>query len=189
MLYTIDKLGIPNISRFSKYIMNGIYNRLTSSLEDCLEAVVMIKEKGCRVTVTALSGSLKVRKPSVVATLKKLVNDGLVVHERYGDVKLTPKGLLIAEEVSHRHRMLEKFLIDLLRINPMVAKEDACRMEHLLSPASLAKLEKFLEFVLDCPRGEPEWLKSFNYFYDHGKRDEEAMARCQRGNNPGSRNF
>lgn len=57
---------------------------------------------------------------------------------------------------------------------------DACRMEHVLSRTSLERLAKFIEFVLNCPRGEPEWLKGFNYYFQHGERDEELLARCQR---------
>lgn len=161
-------------------MMNDIHTKPTSSMEDYLEAIAMIKEQGGRVTVTDLSKSLKVKKPSVVAALKKLTGGGLVIHERYGDVQLTKEGVRIAGEVYHRHQTLNSFLVNLLNIDPKVAEEDACRMEHSLSPASLEKLEKFLEFVLGCPRGEPEWLKSFNYFFKHGERDEEAMAKCQR---------
>ncbi len=164
--------------------MNGIYNRPTSSLEDYLEAIAMLEEKGRRVTVTALSKSVKVKKPSVVAALKKLSDEGLVVHEQYGDVKLTPSGARIAGEVYHRHQTLQSFLVKLLKDDPVVAEEDACRMEPSLSPVSLEKLDKFLEFVLSCPRGEPEWLKGFNYYFEHGERDKEAMARCQRESRP-----
>lgn len=51
--------------------MNGIYNRPTSSLEDYLEAITVLKTKNGRVTVTALSSFLLVKKPSIVAALKK----------------------------------------------------------------------------------------------------------------------
>ena len=153
-------------------------------MEDYLEAIVMIKEQCDRVTVTDLSKSLKVKKPSVVSALKKLSDGGLVIHERYGDVQLTKEGVRIAGEVYHRHQTLNSFLVNLLNIDPKVAEEDACRMEHSLSPASMKKLEKFLEFVLGCPRGEPEWLKNFNYFYEHGERDKTVMAGCQIEDNP-----
>jgi DtxR family Mn-dependent transcriptional regulator len=67
-----------------------------------------------------------------------------------------------------------------LGVNPETAAEDACKMEHAISPASQQRLAKFVEFVLTCPRGQPEWLKNFDYYFEHGQRAEERLARCQR---------
>jgi Mn-dependent DtxR family transcriptional regulator len=67
-------------------------------LEDYLEAIVMLKEQGEKATVTALSQSIGVKKPSVDWALKKLGDAGLIIHEKYGDVELTPEGASIAEK-------------------------------------------------------------------------------------------
>lgn len=166
--------------------MDSTAFRTTSSLEDYLEAIAIINGQDTKITVTALSKSLEVKKPSVVAALKKLSCDGLVIHNRYRDVKLTPAGNRIAAEIYRRHQALRSFLVNILNVDPKIAEEDACRMEHSLSSASLEKLGKFLEFVLNCPQGDPEWLKGFNYFFEHGKRDERTMAKCQRMSCPGN---
>lgn len=152
----------------------------SASAEDYLEAIAVLASEGEPVKVTGISKVLGVKKPSVTYALKKLSEAGLVRHQRYGDVELTPKGATIAEDVCRRHQTILGFLVDLLNVDPEVAEEDACRMEHSLSPATLERLEKFLEFVLTCPRGEPEWLKGFNYYFEHGERDEECLARCKR---------
>jgi len=152
----------------------------TASMEDYLEAAIMLKEKGEKVTVTALSEFIGVKKPSVFWALKKLGEAGLVIHQKYGDVELTPEGVRIGEEIYHRHKILRRFLVEILHVDPAEAEGDACRTEHVLSRTSLERLAKFLDFVLNCPRGEPEWLKGLNYYFEYDKRDEELIARCQR---------
>ena len=122
----------------------------TAGMEDYLETIVMLKEKGEPVTVTAISKMLGVRKPSVNWALVKLSEAGLVFHEKYGDVELTQDGARIAGEVYRRHKLLRSFLADVLDVSSETAERDACRMEHLLSPDSVVKLEKFIKFILDC---------------------------------------
>ena len=150
----------------------------TASMEDYLEAIAKLSEEETSVRVTQISKKLGVRKPSVTAALQRLSEDGLVKHRRYGLVELTPKGRRIAEEVMRRHEVLFRFLSEVLDIDPEIAQEDACRMEHSLSPASLEKLAKFVEFVLTCPKGEPVWHKGFKYYFEHGERDQQLVARC-----------
>lgn len=154
--------------------------RQTASMENYLEAMTMLREENKAVTVTQISKMLRVRKPSVTAALKKLSQEGLVEHKRYGDVRLTAEGEEIAEDVFHRHETLRHLLAEILNIDPKVAAEDACKMEHCVSPATMERLTKFVEFVLNCPRGQPEWLEGFNYYFEHGERTEELLARCQR---------
>jgi len=150
----------------------------TASMEDYLEAIAKLSEEETGVRVTQISKRMGVKKPSVTAALHKLSEDGLVKHRRYGLVELTREGRRIAEEVMRRHEVLFRFLSEVLDIDREIAQEDACRMEHALSPASLERLAKFVEFVLTCPRGEPAWHKGFKYYSEHGERDPEMVARC-----------
>jgi len=151
----------------------------TASMEDYLEAIAKLHEEESEVTVTQISKRLGVKKPSVTSALHKLSEDGLVQHPKYGTVELTRKGQKIADEVVRRHEVLFLFLSQILGIDQEIAQEDACKIEHLLSPSSLERLAKFVEFVLTCPRGEPAWLEGFTYYFEHGQRDEDIVARCQ----------
>ncbi|MEA3305798.1 MAG: iron dependent repressor, metal binding and dimerization domain protein, partial [Candidatus Omnitrophota bacterium] len=91
--------------------------------------------------------------------------------ERYGYVELTPEGERLAESVEKKHKMLNKFLTEVLKIDPKTAAEDACKMEHSISPETSKKLTKFIEFVETCPdHDRPDWLKSFDYYFKTGKR-------------------
>jgi len=160
--------------------VENIATQQTASMEDYLESMVILAEQGKPVKVTEIGKALGVKKPSVTSALAKLSEAGLVQHEKYGDVVLTAEGGRIAQDVYQRHRILRHFLVEILNVDPAVAEGDACRMEHVVSRTSLERLAKFIEFVLNCPRGEPEWLKGFNYYFQHGERDEELLARCQR---------
>ena len=149
-------------------------------MEDYLEAIGMLRGDGEVVRVKQISQALRVKMPSVTAALRKLSGEGLVEHERYGYVKLTAEGDKVAKDVILRHETLRRFLGEILSIDSRTAWDDACKMEHVISRATLERLTMFLEFVLNCPRGEPEWLKGFNYYLEHGERAEEYLARCQR---------
>jgi DtxR family Mn-dependent transcriptional regulator len=160
-------------------MMTGISEKYkpTSSLEDYLEAIVMLKEQGEKATVTALSQSMGVKKPSVEWALKKLGDAGLVIHEKYGNIELTSEGTRIADEVYHHHKMIRQFLVEILNVDPETADNDACRMEHVLSRKSLYRLEKFISFVLDCHPGLTDWEDIFNRYVERGKDDREIQAR------------
>ncbi len=69
---------------------------------------------------------------------------GLVEQESYGPIKLTATGKEQALKVQKRHRMLRKFLIEILGVDPTTAEEDACLMEHAISPQTMDKLVEFL---------------------------------------------
>ncbi|MFP3974971.1 MAG: metal-dependent transcriptional regulator [Dehalococcoidia bacterium] len=160
--------------------MPNIPAQQSSNMQDYLEAIIVLRGESEAVKVTQISKALGVRNSSVTAAMAKLSRAGLVEHKRYGHVELTAEGEEIARDVYQRHKTLRHFLTRILDVEPQVADGDACRMEHVLSESTMERLEKFLEFVLNCPRGEPEWLNGFNYYLEHGERDQESLARCQR---------
>ena len=121
--------------------------RLGQSAEDYLEAVYMVAQSGSRVRVTDIAERLAVSKPSVVAALAALAEKGLVRHERYGGIELTTQGAVLARDVCRRHRLLQEFLHDVLGVSSQVASEDACKMEHVLSPETLERLVELVRFA------------------------------------------
>ena len=150
----------------------------TASMEDYLERIALLSQGGRPVKVTEISKALGVKKPSVASALSRLTEAGLVLHERYGRVELTAEGKRIARDVYQRHEALRSFLAEILRVDPKIAEEDACRMEHALSPESQKRLARFVDFVLNCPLGEPEFLQAFIYFSEHGRRDKRRVTKC-----------
>ena len=145
--------------------------KLTSNMEDYLEAIVVLEKENGVARVKDISRMLNVKAPSVTSALSNLSGKGLVEHELYGYVELTLEGKKVAQDVLRRHNVLFCFLAGILNIDPKIALEDACKMEHSVSPQTLENLEKFIEFVKDSPdKGKSELLKSFIHFLKTGKR-------------------
>jgi len=149
----------------------------TPSMEDYLEAIAMLGGKERIVRVSQISRRLKVKMPSVTSALRKLSDQGLVEHERYGHIKLTPEGQRIGEDVIRRHEALSHFLIDALGIDQETAEEDACRIEHVISPLSLERIIKFVEFLKECPLGEAKFPGRYKYYLKHGVLPEECLEK------------
>lgn len=135
--------------------------RYSANMEDYLEAIRILSESVSPVTITQLSDSLNVSKPSVTAAMAKLAAAGLVQHEKYGAVDLTARGKSVADDVCHRHDALKVFLVDILGVSPATAEEDACKLEHHLSHDSAMRLTRFITYVLNDARGRPGWLEEF----------------------------
>ena len=149
----------------------------TASMEDYLETIAMLSAQRRVVRVSHISRALRVSMSSVTSALKRLAEDGLVIHEPYGYIELTVEGEKIAHDVFHMHEALRRFLTGILGVEPDVANEDACKMEHAVSRSTRNRLSKFVEFALTNPQGHPEWLDHFSYYYIHGKRPQECHAR------------
>ena len=113
-------------------------------MEDYLEAIMLLERDHEEATVTSISHFLEVKKPSVTAALSRLSDNGLVEHQRYGAVSLTAPGRRTARDVYHRHTTLLQFLTDVLGVDQATAEDDACKLEHSLSPASVTKLTEFV---------------------------------------------
>ena len=139
--------------------MNNKTEKLTILLEDYLKAIAVLKSRNGKATVTGLSRLIGVRKPSIYRTLKKLVEEELVTHERYGDIDLTPKGKKTADEIYRRHSVLFNFFTEVLKVDTAAAMEDACRMEHVLSRESVQRIEELVRSSRSCC---PDWGKRAN---------------------------
>jgi DtxR family Mn-dependent transcriptional regulator len=141
----------------------------SASMEDYLEAVEMLRSKDGAVRVKEISTLLGVKMPSVTAAMKRLSEERMVIYERYGRIKLTNAGKKAAKDVFRRHEILRRFLIGVLDMDPETAAEDACRMEHVISPTTLERLDKFQSFVESCPHEKIPWLGNYRYYLKRGE--------------------
>jgi DtxR family Mn-dependent transcriptional regulator len=144
----------------------------SASMEDYLESILMLGEGEGAVRVSQISQALGVKMPSVTSALAKLARDGLVEHQ------LTPEGERVAQDVFHRHEALRQFLTEILAIDPETAVDDACKMEHTISPTTQQKLAKLVEFVNSPSQGPPRWLKIFHRYLEQAELPREYVTRC-----------
>ncbi|GHV52005.1 DtxR family transcriptional regulator [Spirochaetia bacterium] len=117
---------------------------MTQSLEDYLEMVSFLSDES-EVRVTDIASRLEVSKPSVLTALKTLEEQGLIEHERYRTVRLTPEGAVQAAKIRDRHSFLTSFLQDVVGVSAENAEKDACKMEHLLSEETLKKMKALVK--------------------------------------------
>lgn len=118
---------------------------MTASLEDYLEAVLMLSQSNSEVRLTDIAAMLNVSKPSANRAVNTLTQNGFLSHEAYGAITLTPEGETYAASVLHRHKLLKHFLNDTLGVSEATAEEDACKMEHVMSAETIEKLYDYLE--------------------------------------------
>ncbi len=165
-------------------MVETIMQKVTTSIEDYIEAIYEITQRERAARVKDISRKLNVTYPSISGILKKLVEMGLVRHERYGDVILTPKGERLGKDISERHKILFDFMHRILKIPHDIAQKDACGMEHSMSPETREAFLGFIKFVQTCPKGVPSWLENYYYFMNHGKHKNA----CEEPINPPAKN-
>ena len=121
--------------------------QIRKSAEDYLEAILMLSKQGSAVRSIDIATMLGVSKPSVSHAMKLLREDGYIAMDRYGTVTLLDKGAEIANHIYERHRVLSS-LLERLGVNPEVAREDACKLEHDLSDESFSKIKENFHKVM-----------------------------------------
>ena len=114
------------------------------SAEDYLEAILMIREKKGYVRSIDVANQMHVSKPSVSYATKKLRESGYITFNEDGMILLTESGLKIAEDIYKRHTVLTS-LFKLLGVPEDIAAEDACKVEHDLSPETFDAICKHVE--------------------------------------------
>jgi Mn-dependent transcriptional regulator len=126
---------------------------ISPSLEDYLEVILDLHEENDAVRVTDLAERLGVAKSSVNQAVAKLVDLKLLNHERYGPLKLTDLGKAKARKVRERHQILKQFFTETLGVDVKTAEQDACNIEHYISPVTIDNLVNYLAGLIRfrCP--------------------------------------
>jgi DtxR family Mn-dependent transcriptional regulator len=121
------------------------------SVEDYLKAIYILSRNGISVSTTEIAKQFNIAPASVTEMLKKLAEKGYVRYSPYRGAQLTRKGFRVAEKVTRKHRLLERFLHDVLRIREDKVHSEACKMEHALSDEAEESLCRFLKHPDRCP--------------------------------------
>lgn len=120
---------------------------LTKSTEDYLEAIYNLLNQKKVSNVKAIAKYLNVSLPAVTASLRNLQEKDFVIYKAYAPVKLTKKGMEIAKEITERHIIIRTFLNQILKLNEFDADEEACAMEHAMSPDTIKKLSILMDKI------------------------------------------
>jgi DtxR family Mn-dependent transcriptional regulator len=141
--------------------------KLSRKAEDYLEAIFNISQDKGYVRIKDISRELGVKPPSIVEMVRKLDEQGYVVHKKYEGVFLTPQGEEIGRVVKNRHDTIKAFLI-FIGVPEEIADEDACTMEHHLHTKTVEQVKNLVKFIELGP-DNPQWLDHFRLFCDTGK--------------------
>ena len=115
--------------------------KIQESAENYLETILILKKRNGYVRSIDIANELSFSKPSVSTAMKNFREQGYISVESNGCIILTESGLAIAERVYERHLLLAKYLMA-LGVDEEVAKEDACRIEHVISQQSFDKIKE-----------------------------------------------
>ena len=121
---------------------------ITSSLEEYLKTIYILKNTEGQVRVTDISKKMNCSKPSVNRALNCLREEGLVLYEAYGNIEITEEGENIAKSIVKRQDILKLFLIQILGIDRKTAEIEATEMKHAISEDTSIKLENYIIKVL-----------------------------------------
>lgn len=129
---------------------------VSSTVEEYLEAIYKLQERDGVAKTTELAKELKVALGTITNTIESMEKQTLVEHRPYKGVKLTAKGRKIALDVVRRHRLSERLLVDILRMEWSKAHDAACKLEHAFADKELSEpLEEALGHPKTCPHGNP----------------------------------
>lgn len=120
-----------------------------------LKTIYNLESKNGAARTGGIAKILDITPGSVTNTLEVLESKGLVAREPYKGVKLTNEGQKLALSVFRRHRLAERLLTDVLKLDWTDSHEEACKLEHVISDRLATSIEKALGEPQTCPHGNP----------------------------------
>jgi len=144
---------------------------LTHSMAHYLQAIATVARDQGEASVSAIADLLGVSKAGVTSMLRSLKARGLVEHKPYGHVTLTEEGRRLAARTERSRDVLTQFFTDILGLPPETAGEDACMIEHLVSPSSMVQLLRLTAFLRSDDPAAARMREAFRAY----------QARCDAG--------
>ena len=123
--------------------------------EEYLEAIYDLTQEGQAAKTNDIAAKMALSPASVTEMVQRLASEGYLSYERYRGATLTDEGLRIAKRIKRKHRLLERFLVDVLGAKKDEFHEEACRLEHVISDESEKRICQLTNNPKFCPDGEP----------------------------------
>ncbi len=123
--------------------MKGKYNE---SSENYLETILVLSKRLPVVRSVDVANELDFKKSSVSIAMKNLREKEHITMTDAGYIYLTDEGRKIAEMIFERHQLLTKCL-EKLGVDPEIAEQDACKIEHIISAESFAAIKEYFEKI------------------------------------------
>ena len=140
--------------------------QIRESAEMYLETILVLSQQG-NVRAIDIAKAMKFSRPSVSVTVHQLENEKYIKITENGNISLLKKGRDIAERIYERHTVLSA-LLESIGVDPKVAAEDACKIEHVVSDKVFSRLLAFQKY---CSKNN-EFINEFKKGYMNKKADE-----------------
>jgi len=146
-----NSIGNPEHQQGHRWHGGRVVRTQEDSIDELLELIWILREKG----VTDIHSLLQnTSDPEARAVLNQMMREGLF--EMEGDIlKFKEKGENLAEGIVRRHRLTERLLMELFEMSEEEAEDEACKLEHILSPGVTDSVCTFLGHPPVCPHGKP----------------------------------
>ncbi len=119
---------------------------IQESGEMYLETILVISGEKKYVRSVDIARRLGYSKPSVSRAMKNLKEEGYIDIDENGHIFLLEKGRAVAARIYERHEVLTKCLIS-LDVDPKIAEEDACRIEHIISDETFDRIREYTDSI------------------------------------------
>jgi DtxR family Mn-dependent transcriptional regulator len=127
----------------------------TVAEEEYLQTIFWLQEAGLPMTGANVARAMQLSAPTVHEMVGRLERDGYITRSSDKAISFTPEGLTHAEQIVRRHRLIERFLTDVLGIPWDDVHEEAERLEHAMSPVLEARMLAAIGDAKTCPHGHP----------------------------------
>jgi DtxR family Mn-dependent transcriptional regulator len=127
----------------------------TEAEEEYLQSIFWLQEAGLPMTAANVARAMQLSAPTVHEMVNRLERDGYVRRDASKRIEFTDEGLEHARGVVRRHRLIERFLTDVLGIPWDEVHEEAERLEHAMSPVLEARMLAAIGDAKTCPHGHP----------------------------------
>lgn len=127
----------------------------TQSIEDYIKAIFQLGEDAKAVQTSAIADRLEVRPASVSNMMRRLAKLGLIDYAPYRGALLTEEGEILARRMVRRHRLIERFLTEVLGYPWEEVHDEAERLEHAVSARFVEAIDNLLERPATDPHGAP----------------------------------
>ena len=127
----------------------------STAVEEYLQAIYTLADENGHVVSARLAEFLGFSAPAVSEMVHRLERDGLISLDGHKEVHLTKNGKAQADSVVRRHRLAERFLVEVLHFEWWKTHEEAERLEHAMSPEMETRIARVLGDPQTCPHGNP----------------------------------
>jgi DtxR family Mn-dependent transcriptional regulator len=129
--------------------------KATVAEEEYLQIMFWLEEAGLPINGANIARAMQLSPPTVHEMIGRLEGDGYVARADDKSLTFTVKGREEAEAISRRHRLIERFLTDVLGIPWDEVHEEAERLEHAMSPVLEERMLAAIGDAKTCPHGHP----------------------------------